>query len=626
MFQGITAALLGLIAVTVAPVARAGQEIPEDELPVPVMPTPELIAPPPPAAVIAAFEAIEAAVRTGEVEKLDDAELPAATVASVTFRRLGSVMASSTAIATPNKPEDDTLRRAFAEAWERAERFAPRHGDALDEARLQAFRDEIAIEIEVSGAFVPLLDADFILDPTDPLRLPTPPLNPGHEGFAARLGRFVSAVTPGQMLRDGVSARQAMTRSVGQVSDDPKAGLEPLATLRLRAVELFKFEVAHIAQREAGGPPRFLSRGGAIESLSSVSGVPALVALSNGIISQIETRMWPGVEPYGLRGDYDPILDSHDPRVAPPFEQGLVAAALLMASEAPYLGDEISDRAKRLAMRIVDGLGEIDEEAEDDPAETPIDAAATAWAIGLVDPQERRESVDSLLERCVDRTREAFDPAEGFVDDVPVGARGLLALALVVNADDDAELTFAERAVRAAFEGSRGAKLVSQMPFLFWAEQRLAANRGIETLPSAVALREMRDRALTFQLRSDDVDPRDEDLIGGIVLLTGRDPLPTSQGLRPIAALASMLGDPSLTPRDDPSRGELTIKQLMATRFLGQLAASEAESYMYRRPAKARYGVRAAPWDQSMPNEAAALGLMTLSETLKAFDNGGGRR
>src|SRR5207247_423371 len=100
-------------------------------------------------------------------------------------------------------------------------------------------------------------------------------------------------------------------------------------------------------------------------------------------------------------------------------------------------------------------------------------------------------------EACRKRVLGSFDAELGFKADVPAPAKGLVALALVEmmrqDNDDDSRQTaanLAESAVRRVYRDTPEGELVSQMPWLGWAELRLAALKGRDEVPAAVALRQ----------------------------------------------------------------------------------------------------------------------------------------
>ena len=98
--------------------------------------------------------------------------------------------------------------------------------------------------------------------------------------------------------------------------------------------------------------------------------------------------------------------------------------------------------------------------------------------------------------------------------------------------------------------------------------------------------------------------------------------MPTWQGARPLAFLASMMGDERLTSGGLLSGevpGEIA-RLLDSIRFLRQLAAGEPEGHMYKDPERAAWGVRKSLWDQMMEPGATAMTLIAVCETLRSVE------
>src|SRR5207247_1603585 len=96
-------------------------------------------------------------------------------------------------------------------------------------------------------------------------------------------------------------------------------------------------------------------------------------------------------------------------------------------------------------------------------------------------------------------------------------------------------------------------------------------------------------------------------------------PLPTWNAARPLAMLATMLGDSRLTSQDERP-GEV-VRTVEGLRFVRQLVVDEPVTFMFKGPAKRTLGgVRAAPWDIRMPPDATSLSLLTVCEALRSFD------
>jgi hypothetical protein len=177
-----------------------------------------------------------------------------------------------------------------------------------------------------------------------------------------------------------------------------------------------------------------------------------------------------------------------------------------------------------------------------------VTAAAAVGALSMLDASERSADpeLEALRARCIAAVRDGFDPAGGFAASVPTAARGLVAWGLVraLELDDSVKRETAEAAVRSVFRETPPSQLASQTPFVVWAELELHPDGAV---PSIAVLEEMRSLVWDHQLRRSDLRPMDRDLAGGVVFTRGRAVLPTWQTMRPLAALARMMGDERLT-------------------------------------------------------------------------------
>ena len=224
-----------------------------------------------------------------------------------------------------------------------------------------------------------------------------------------------------------------------------------------------------------------------------------------------------------------------------------------------------------------------------------------------------------------------FTRGEGFAQAVPPGARGLTAFALVELAarepagttGRDEAFGLAEAAVRRTFRDTPEAQLVSQMPWLGWAELRLARLRNAEVIPAAVGLRDMRAEVWKHQITAlDDAAMESRgglpDTVGAIAFGTGGSTLgATWQTAQAVAFMPAMLMDPRLTKREE--RPLELAKLVAAIRFIRQLQADESAGWMF--PNRPRYfgGVRGALWDQRMPHDASSMSLIAITELMRAL-------
>jgi hypothetical protein len=128
----------------------------------------------------------------------------------------------------------------------------------------------------------------------------------------------------------------------------------------------------------------------------------------------------------------------------------------------------------------------------------------------------------------------------------------------------------------------------------------------------------MRQQVWEHQVGAVDIDEDSLDLAGGIVFTKGASPLPTWQCTRPLAFIATMLADARLT--EPKERNQELGRLLHALRFIRQLQVDESVGWMAPKPGQAVGGVRAAPWDHSMPPDATSMALLVVVETLKSLE------
>jgi hypothetical protein len=305
----------------------------------------------------------------------------------------------------------------------------------------------------------------------------------------------------------------------------------------------------------------------------------------------------------------------------PPFdvsERALAALARVHFSETATTDMSLRRSAREAAGRILDALsaGEID-------AGGP---AAASWTWAALRALSVEKESGTPRRATFDRCAAAIEACAPRLGQITVPQRSLVVWALARRDVTSAtRLRSTDAAVRSGFRDVSAGALVGLMPWLGWAELTYARFQpepaAPSELPSAVALREMRSLVWKHQLRAEDLPPDQQDLAGGIVFASSKhgQVLPTWQVARPLAFIATMLGDERLTEEKEVP-AELS-RLLASLRFLRQLTAGEAEGHMYANPALAMGGVRASVFDQRMPPEATALTLMTVCETLQSLEN-----
>jgi hypothetical protein len=516
---------------------------------------------------------------------------------------------------------------AATDAWEEA---SPKltdglPNDALYEDRLEERLDRMTIDIQLAGPLVPL--------PAETFSSAAALINPGRQGAAARSGGVFGAVFPGTILSfpSGVDAGFDPSERALRVATT-RLGLPPVDLDILRRsdeVALYRFDVRHLAQTKPGVPPTFLTRGGRLVSEAAVTGTNLRAAADEAAEFLIGLE-WPGEEPFGMLGDYLATADRYEPYIAPPRQQATVAFALNRYASIDGTAPARAQHASAYAANLLTDLTRVAGD-EVDPRTDPV-ALATwllAWAHledtpGGLDPSQTdalRDFAASALTLLI------TEDATASFGQLGPGALALRAFALAKAGDQldtedaDKALSLAREDVRRLFRELPAPQLVTAMPWLGWAELELAS--GEDSVPAAVGLREMRDIIWDFQVDPISAGAQDADFVGGIVFSRGSTQLPTWQSLRPIAFVATMLGDSRLTDREEVLVEILPLTRAM--RFVMQLSASEAEAHMYPEPERAIGGLRLAVWDQTISVDATSLGLVAICEMLDSLSERSGR-
>lgn len=564
-------------------------------------------APPLPAAAdcIATFNTLATWVRAWDVSHDAKPIDPAGTTgACVTLRLGGRVLGRGTSVSD----DGSTVWRAARDAYVQAVESLPVEDDALRTRRVEEMTPRITLDLQLAGALTPMLVEDDAGVATQ--------VSPGIDGVAVRVGSRIDAVFPGAMLSTGTSSVDALRVAMSRLNLPPR----PLPELRkATGLTIYRFPVRHLAQPREQAPPEFLYRGSRTIALTEVTGVrlrEAAAAIANHIVS----HAWPGVEPCGMTGDYLPLTDRYEPVIAPPLEQAACAFALARYATTPGITERDASKARRFAAEIIERLAIIAPD-EEDPLATPLSAAMwlaahhtlkhSEIAGGAPDDFVKKAQAAALSTVALE------DAALSWTDQAPTAGRSVIALALALaSRDDDAIRPIATATTRSLFRDTDAARLVSEMPWLGWAE--LALHTGDVELPAAVALIEMRRTTDAFRISDSDLNSAGADLVGGIIFSRSRAPLPTWSTLRPLALLATMLGDPRLTKTEDVV---LELSHLRPSlRYLLQLVIDDPLMHMYRDRDRSLGGVRPAVWEQSAALEPASMALLTLSEALRSMD------
>lgn len=525
-----------------------------------------------------AYELTEPWIRNLEVP--EDAQGPSVVGACITLRFDGKVMGIGTVYGAGTLSLPEAARLAIAQARE----LLPVVNDAMAEDRLRLAAGQMTISVELAGSGVPLGQGSY--EQVAALFVP------GIHGVALRIDDYISAAYPGEMLWMNQEATSALQRLISAMTGDVELSLRPLEeVLAAENISVLRFRTRQVAQLTPGSEARLIERGGKHILPDAVRSSEALNEWADGLAGFLIGKREVGM--------YLPVAGTPS-EAAEPFDRALRMFALTRFASitddeelAKQALDEASADANALLQLIADGnrIGL--------PADSLLVVACPQLAIeeDLVATQERlRNVLLSVSERI-----ETFPAYER-----PMIAWGLASLG---ETDKANEIMPACRRV------DTPGQYPSLMPWLGYAERELADEGDI---PTAVALRQMRNTLWEYQLTASDLEGLSPDLLGGIVFTAARNPAPTWSAVRPLSFVAVMLGDRRFTEPDE--LGTEMSNLFDSLRFLRQLSAGEHEAHMYQNPEAAMWGTRAAVWDQRMPISASSMTLLTLCETLESLD------
>lgn len=542
-----------------------------------------------------AYRTVEEWIRAWDVpEEPQTLDPPETSGASVTLRLSGRVMGRATSMA-----EGVSLWEATRRAWQEAAAALPVERDALRQENLRALAPQLMIDVQLAGPLQPIV-AQTLTDASLSV-------SPGRQGVAVRVGERVEAVFPGFMLSTNMTPGDGMIAALGLLGLAP----QELETLKKESgLILYRFDVQHVAQRSAGAPPMFLTRGGRLVNTRDIT-PRSLREFGDQLAANLVSRQWPGEEPFGLLGTYLPWLDEYDEAApANATDQALAAFALARWAEVSHNRPEMRDGSVAASRWVLNKLADVGE-GETSPHENAAASSLMAMASLTLRRLESREPPPAAAMSIA-------PPEEDVVYAPPVEAIRANAVAMTASVQGHQGLaSYAEGKVRKLFGSTAPAQLPTLMPWLGWAD--LLLHQDDSAIPSAIALREFRNLVEEHQLARTDVSATgDEDLVGGVVFTRADAAIPTWHTIRPLIFVATMLGDPRLTSTDERSRH--FVRLLEGLRFVRQLTVDEATCHMFPNPDRALGGVRLALWDQRQPVDATALALLLVAETLDSVE------
>lgn len=587
--------------------------------------SPREAASPAPAQAMSAYRTLEGWVRAWHVpEKLepvsDQGERSpgtAPTAACVILRFNGELIGRGVAITPANTGDArgagmEALRAAAQAAIAQATPRLRVPNDAGREDALRALAADVVISLELAGPFVlsdPQSWGDVDRD-----------WNPGLDGVAVRTSAAASTpevVFPSVMLAANMIPSRALSSAVAQVIGEGGAAAaldEPKKLSAERGLKMYRFRVTHLAQPRPGAAPEFLHRG--------VRLIPAGQAITVGELRAMADR---------LAGHLADAVDRWPKEATTPREFDENSLARFATSEYTKMAgaDAATLTKANQAVQKLDARA-FTWRAEREPTAEDVVLAVAATVSENADDATRRLVLQNFTG---DRERAEFKVQ------IPVEKRALFAFGYQAAHDQSTnacrvgigtDLESIAACIRSVFRDTPEGGLVAQMPWLGWAEvRRWDSEKVIAQGPqdtAAIALRQMRDQCWQHQFSIADaggIAGDNADMIGGILFTAtvaeGKSaPYPTWQSVRPLAFIATMLGDPRLTePHERPRE---IVRLMTSLRFLRQLQVDDSSAWMYTNPTLARGGIRASVWDSSQPIEATAYTLLCIVETLKSLD------
>ena len=488
-------------------------------------------------------------------------------------------------IGTSMETEGRMLHRATTHALSMA--LADPALQALPEDIRASIGSKLTVELEITGPMQPLIGrtpSEF-QDDIHPLR----------HGLALRWDDQWSMKFPcrlrGMNRRPDVSMLDGMAISIGLGS-----GLRD--ALERDGIAAYRFRTIDLAQVEPDEPPQLVV-GGTMKQPPALPDADDLAMARDSLLDHVRARLWPGEEPLGLVGSYDPAADQYTPIVASTLDQALTAWALGRAASSSSL-----DRPSREA--ALDAASEIIVASLSVQETTAVEDAAIILALQSNDELDPHEAAAAIGPRRQRILEEATNWLEADGETTPFGHDLALIAFALTGTGEASDRTMASLLADLAWERTPIARQVSLMPWIAWTELSLGRREKLDSL------RELRQLILERQ-----VPPGDErfgaELSGGIVL--GKLPVHvTAKSLRPFAALPAMYRHDRITTAED--RDEQLARMRFAMRFLMQLQVGEDDAGLYRTPARVSGGIRMAPWDARMPTSAQAMALVTLSDVI----------
>jgi hypothetical protein len=364
-------------------------------------------------------------------------------------------------------------------------------------------------------------------------------------------------------------------------------------------------EVVSAYQHKDGEKGIPLWRGDALVTLENIKQT-GLHALADELASYLIQAVWPGEEPIGITGTYQPEIDHLNTVFAPTISQAMSADALLhyASMPAPLFKEQAVDAYKR----ILHDLAHVNEH------ESPITGVIEQSFVVLASDAAHilsSEATTMIADCKIKVIAAAKQMAEGTLVPTKALTRGVLAAAVSHIALQNASiLPLAEKVIAVCLTTTNYAHRASLIPWIAQASVDVTSLGGKVDIKSIVLLRK---NALASQIIRNDIP----DLLGGFSLQTKVGAVVDARGIRMVPMLACLLPTETFTLRGE--RSVFLRSLLLAARYTAQLTTTTDRAHRFANPSRATGGVRNSLWDATMKPEATAMALIGVTEAIEAI-------
>jgi hypothetical protein len=611
------------------------------------------LAQPSPDLTLSAFTQLQKHIRSW-TPAADDEPFTPTIGACLTLKLRGEVIARSTAWSEhpfDEKPESPTvLRRVLAQALKQAEPKLGVPNDALRDEAIKQTAQEITFSLELAGPLTAIEpntwdEAEITLRPgldgvaTRPLRA----LRASEGSKRSEPSSSLTSIFPAQMLLTSTLPHRALAGTIAQSLGEggPAAALEEPKKIRAQhQLRFYTFRTTHAAQSTPKSAPTLLIRGQRPIPAGQPMSITELRDFARRLADHLVARQLPvdAVDQHAIIGTITPVAASRS-AAASPLEHVLAAYAVEQYRETYEEPIPATNRdapnprwafVRTAADFVISG-------------EPGVSSLHVLLGDGVRSHYPSRNLVLGRFKGAAQIVLGASPPSLELQDDpriravniprLPIELRPVVMFAMLQTrvVTQSPELDKLDGFIRSTFADVPEGRLPSLMPWLGWTEIERAAvaaqTQVNPEMPRALTLRQMRSQVWQHQLTPLTATEDTQDMIGGIVFTKGLgeaggsgggNPYPTWQCVRPLAFIATMLGDPRLTSPEERPREIANL--LLAMRYLRQLQVDDASAWMYPNPDQAKGGIRAAVWDPLEPIDATSLTLLTVTELLKSLD------